>query len=51
VEAAEALWISRSSVYRPFDAGQLASVQIGASRRVASAEIDLLIAAHNEVAS
>ena len=31
VEAAEALRISRSSVYRLFDAGQLAWVQIGAS--------------------
>jgi excisionase family DNA binding protein len=31
VEAAEALRISRSSVYRLFDSGQLAWVQIGAS--------------------
>jgi len=43
VEAAEALRISRSSVYRLFDAGQLAWVQIGASRRVTSTEIDRFI--------
>ncbi len=36
VEAAEALRISRSSIYRLFDAGQLAWVQIGESRRVTS---------------
>jgi excisionase family DNA binding protein len=36
VEAAEVLSISRSSIYRLFDAGQLAWVQIGGSRRVAS---------------
>lgn len=51
VEAAEALSISRSSIYRLFDAGQLAWVQIGASRRVASAEIERFIAAHTEAAS
>jgi excisionase family DNA binding protein len=51
VEAAEALRISRSSVYRLFDAGQLAWVQIGASRRVTSAEIDRFITAHTEAAS
>jgi excisionase family DNA binding protein len=32
VEAAEALSVSRSSVYRLFDAGQLAWVQIGGCR-------------------
>ena len=51
VEAADALRISRSSVYRLFDAGQLAWVQIGASRRVTSSEIDRFIAAHTEAAS
>ncbi|WP_406817137.1 helix-turn-helix domain-containing protein [Mycobacterium sp. M23085] len=51
VEAAEALSISRSSIYRLFDAGQLAWVQIGGSRRVASAEIERFIAAHTEAAS
>jgi len=51
VEAADALCISRSSVYRLFDAGQLAWVQIGASRRVTSSEIDRFIAAHTEAAS
>jgi excisionase family DNA binding protein len=51
VEAAEALSISRSSIYRLFDAGQLAWVQIGGSRRVATAEIERFIAAHTEAAS
>jgi len=51
VEAAEVLSVSRSSIYRLFDAGQLAWVQIGGSRRVASAEIERFIAAHTEAAS
>ena len=51
VEAADALRISRSSVYRLFDAGQLAWVQIRASRRVTSSEIDRFIAAHTEAVS
>jgi excisionase family DNA binding protein len=51
VEAAEALRISRSSVYRLFDSGQLGWVQIGASRRVTSTEIERFIAAHTEAAS
>jgi excisionase family DNA binding protein len=51
VEAAEVLSISRSSVYRLFDAGQLAWVQIGGSRRVASTEIERFIADHTEAAS
>jgi excisionase family DNA binding protein len=51
VEAADALRISRSSIYRLFDGGQLAWVQIGASRRVASTEIERFIAAHTEAAS
>ena len=51
VEAAEALRISRSSVYRLFDAGQLAWVQIGASRRVTATEIERFIAAHTKAAS
>jgi excisionase family DNA binding protein len=50
-EAAEAMCISRSSVYRLFDAGQLAWVQIGSSRRVTSAEIERFIAAHTERAA
>ena len=45
-EAAVALRISRSSMYRLFDAGELAWVQIGASRRVNSAEIQRFILAH-----
>jgi excisionase family DNA binding protein len=51
VEAAEALSVSRSSIYRLFDAGQLAWVQIGACRRVTSSEIERFIAAHTEAAS
>jgi excisionase family DNA binding protein len=50
-EAADALRISRSSIYRLFDAGQLARLQIGASRRVTSTEIERFIAAHTEAAS
>ena len=50
-EAAEALSVSRSSVYRLFEARQLAWVQIGGSRRVASTEIERFIAAHTEAAS
>src|ERR1700689_2626715 len=49
-EAAAALRISRSSLYRLFESGELAWVQIGASRRVTSAEIHRLIAAHTEAA-
>ncbi|WP_353357223.1 helix-turn-helix domain-containing protein [Mycobacterium sp.] len=51
MEAADALRISRSSVYRLFDSGQLAWVQIGASHRVTSTEIERFIAAHTEAAS
>ena len=50
-EAAAALRISRSSIYRLFEAGELAWVQIRASRRVTSAEIHRFIAAHTEAAS
>lgn len=50
-EAAVALHISRSSIYRLFEGGELAWVQIGASRRVTSAEIHRFIAAHTEAAS
>jgi excisionase family DNA binding protein len=42
-EAAAALRISRSSIYRLFDSGELAWVQIVASRRVTSAEIHRFI--------
>jgi hypothetical protein len=38
-------------MYRLFDAGELAWVQIGAARRVTSAEIHRFIAAHTEAAS
>jgi len=50
-EAAAALRISRSSIYRLFDGGELAWVQIGSSRRVTSVEIHRFIAAHTEAAS
>jgi excisionase family DNA binding protein len=50
-EAAAVLRISRSSIYRLFDSGELGWVQIGASRRVTSAEIHRFIAAHTEAAS
>jgi excisionase family DNA binding protein len=50
-EAADALRVSRSSLYRLFEAGELARVQIGANRRVKSAEIHRFIAAHTEAAS
>jgi excisionase family DNA binding protein len=50
-EAAAALRISRSSIYRLFDSGELAWVQIEASRRVTSAEIHRFIAADTEAAS
>lgn len=50
-EAAKALRISRSSLYRLFVGGELAWVQIGGSRRVTSAEIHRFIAAHTEAAS
>jgi excisionase family DNA binding protein len=50
-EAAATLRISRSSIYRLFEAGELAWVQIGASRRLTSAEIHRFIAAHTEAAS
>ena len=50
-EAAAALRISRSSIYRLFEARELAWVQIGASRRITSTEIHRFIAAHTEAAS
>lgn len=50
-EAAAALRISRSSIYRQFEVGELAWVQIRSSRRVASAEVHRFIAAHTQAAS
>ncbi|CQD02128.1 Helix-turn-helix domain protein [Mycobacterium lentiflavum] len=50
-EAAAALRISRSSIYRLFDSGQLSWVQICGRKRVTLAEINRFIAAHTEVAS
>jgi excisionase family DNA binding protein len=50
-EAADALRISRSSIYRLFEAGELAWVQIGAARRVTSAEVNRFVAKHTQAAS
>ncbi|MDT5059385.1 MAG: hypothetical protein QOF66_7751 [Mycobacterium sp.] len=50
-EEAAALRISRSSLYRLFESGELAWVQTGASLRVTSTEIHRFIAAHTEAAS
>ena len=50
-EAAAALRISRSSIYRLFDSGQLSWVLICGKRRVTLVEINRFIAAHTEVAS
>jgi excisionase family DNA binding protein len=47
-EAASALRISRSSVYRLFEAGELAWVQVGACRRVTAAEIHRFVVAHTQ---
>lgn len=49
-EAAAALSISRSSIYRLFDSGELSWVRICGKRRVSAAEINRFIAAHTEVA-
>ena len=49
-EAAEALRISRSSIYRLFDSRELSWVQVRGNRRVSTAEINRFIAAHTEVA-
>jgi excisionase family DNA binding protein len=49
-EAAAALRISRSSIYRLFDSGELSWVRICGRRRVSAAEINRFIAAHTEVA-
>ena len=50
-EAAERLRISRSSIYRLFDAGERRWVRVCASRRVSTAEINRFIAEHTEAAS
>jgi excisionase family DNA binding protein len=49
-EAAAALRISRSSIYRLFDSRELSWVQVRGKRRVSTAEINRFIAAHTEVA-
>ncbi|HUH69074.1 MAG TPA: helix-turn-helix domain-containing protein [Mycobacterium sp.] len=50
-EVAAALRISRSSVYRLFDGGQLGWVRVGGTRRVTPAEIDRFITEHTEKAA
>jgi len=50
-EAAARLRISRSSIYRLFDAGELRWVRVCASRRVSTAELDRFIAEHTEATS
>jgi len=50
-EAQTILRISRSSLYRLFDSGELAWVQISGIRRIATTEIDRFIAAHTRAAS
>lgn len=49
-EAAEALRISRSSIYRLLDSRELSWVLVCGKRRVSTAEINRFIAAHTEVA-
>ena len=49
-EAAAALRISRSSIYRMLDSGELSWVLICGKRRVSMAEINRFIAAHTGVA-
>ena len=49
-EAATALRISRSSVYRLFESGDLSWVRVRGKRCVSTAEIHRFIAAHTEVA-
>lgn len=47
-EAAARLRISRSSMYRLFDTGEIRWVRVCASRRVSTAELDRFIAEHTE---
>jgi excisionase family DNA binding protein len=51
LEAAAALGISRSSIYRLFGAGELRWVRVCGRRRVTTAEINRFIDAHTEAAS
>lgn len=43
-EAAEALSLSRATIYRLFDQGRLGSVWVGASRRIQATELDRFVA-------
>jgi len=47
----DALRISRSSVYRLFDSGELTWVQIGSSRRVRPEDLAQFIEQHRRLAS
>jgi excisionase family DNA binding protein len=51
LEAAAMLGISRSSIYRLFDSGELCWVRVRGRRRVTTAEINRFIATHTEAAS
>lgn len=51
LEAAAALGISRSSIYRLFGAGELCWVRVCGRRRVTTAEINRFIDPHTEAAS
>jgi excisionase family DNA binding protein len=50
-DIADALRISRSSVYRLFDSGELTWVQIGSSRRVRPEDLAQFIEQHRRLAS
>jgi excisionase family DNA binding protein len=45
-QAMGVLQVSRATVYRLFEAGELRWVQIGARRRITAAEIERFIAEH-----
>lgn len=47
---AAALKVSRSSVYKLFETGQLGWVQVGAHRRVAASELQRFIDANSKIA-
>ena len=47
---AAALKVSRSSVYKLFETGQLGWVQVGAHRRVSASELQRFIDANSKIA-
>lgn len=50
-EVRAALKRSKTSVYRMFESGELAWVQVGAHRRVTADELNRFIAANTRIAS